>query len=173
MDISFLFLERIIGREPQKIVRIFILRMWVGYCFDAGEVAFLWKHFGIYFTNELWRYIFYGYCGFLGLVAIFLTIVMIQCIIGRDLRRYRAVPYFMAYFKLTSAVNAGFVFFQLWNTGCREVVVIVFLAITGIDMLLDLIEMGLGFAGLNSEKIGTRQVEINPVVEIFPPKKKY
>lgn len=39
---------------------------------------------------------------------------------------------------------------------------------TGIDMALDLIEMELGFAGLNSEKIGKRQVHIDPVTDIIP-----
>lgn len=175
MDLSFLALERIIGKEPQKIVRIFIFRMWVGYCFDAGEVAFLWIYIGISYISDIWRYVFYGYCGFLGLVAFLLTFIMVQCILGTDLRRYKAVPYVMAYFKLSSAVNAGFIFFQLWNSGNRDVIVIVLLVFTGIDMGLDMIEMGLGFAGLSSDKIGKRQVQIDPtpIVEFIPPRKKY
>jgi hypothetical protein len=68
---------------------------------------------------------------------------MIQCIIGTNLRRYSAIPYFMAYFKLTSAVNAGFIFFQLWYSGNRDAIVITLLVFTGIDIALNLIEMGL------------------------------
>jgi hypothetical protein len=49
----------------------------------------------------------------------------------------------MAYFKLTSAVNAGFIFFQLWYSGNRDAIVITLLVFTGIDIALNLIEMGL------------------------------
>lgn len=168
MDLSFLGLERIFGKEPQKVVRVFIFRMWCGYCFDAGEMAFLWIYIGITYISEIWQYVFYGYCGFQGLVALLLTFGMIKCIIGTDLRRYSAIPYFMAYFKLTSAVNAGFIFFQLWFSGNRDAVVITLMVFTAIDIALDLIEMGLGFAGLNAEKIGKRQVHIDPVTDIIP-----
>lgn len=168
MDLSFLALERIFGKEPQNVVRVFLFRMWCGYSFDAGEMAFLWIHVGISYISEIWWYVFYGYCGFLGLVALLLTCGMIKCIIGTDLRRYTAIPYFMAYFKLTSAVNAGFIFFQLWFSGNRDAVVITLMVFTGIDMALDLIEMELGFAGLNSEKIGKKQVHIDPVTDIIP-----
>ena len=171
MDLSFLALQGIFGKEPQKIVRIFILRMWVGYCFDAGEIAFLRIHDGITFISDTWRYVFYGYCGFLGFMAFNLTFTLIQCIIGRDLRRYKVVPYLFAYFKLTSAVNAGFVFFQLWNSGNRDRLVIKLMVYTGIDIGFDLIQMGLGFAGLDAEKMWKRQVQIAPVTDVTSLKK--
>lgn len=151
--------------------------MWIGYVFDAGEFAFLWIYLEykndirIYYHNDFWKYISYGYCGFLLLVALFMTVVFIQCIIGVDLRRPRAIPFCMAYFKLTSAVNAGFVFFNIWRN-CRSVDGIIISVVTGLDTFVDLIEMGLVFVGLNSEKIEKRQVEVHPVVEVSPPKKK-
>jgi hypothetical protein len=86
-------------------------------------------------------YVFYGYCGFLGLVAILLTITFIQCIIGKDSRRYNIVPYIMTYFKLTSAINAGFVFFNLWYSGNRDDTVVVLMVFTGIDIGLDIVEI--------------------------------
>ena len=100
MDISVFVLEKIFGKDPQTIARIFLLRMWSGYCFDVGEITFLSLYVGINYKSDTWRYVFYGYCGFLGLVAMLLTITFIQCIIGKDSRRYNIVPYIMTYFKI-------------------------------------------------------------------------
>lgn len=141
MDLSVFALEKIFGKDPQTIARIFLLRMWSGYCFDAGEITFLSIYVGINYKSDIWRYVFYGYCGFLGLVAMLLTITFVQCIIGQDSRRYNVVPYIMTYFKLTSAINAGFVFFQLWYSGNRDDVVIVLMVFTGIDLALDIIKL--------------------------------
>ena len=141
MDISVFVLEKIFGKDPQTIARIFVLRMWSGYCFDVGEITFLSLYVGINYKSDTWRYVFYGYCGFLGLVAMLLTITFIQCIIGKDSRRYNIVPYIMTYFKLTSAINAGFVFFHLWYSGNRDDVVVVLMVFTGIDIGLDILEI--------------------------------
>lgn len=141
MDLSVFALEKIFGKDPQTIARIFLLRMWTGYCFDAGEITFLSIYVGINYKSDTWRFVFYGYGGFLGLIAMILTITFIQCIIGQDSRRYNVVPYIMTYFKLTSAINAGFVFFHLWYSGNRDNVVIVLMVFTGIDLGLDIIEI--------------------------------
>ena len=73
MDLATFAMEKMFGFTPRKAVRIFLARMWVGYAFDAGEFAFLWVHVGMIWTSDLWRYIFYGYVGFIGLVAFLIT----------------------------------------------------------------------------------------------------
>lgn len=58
----------------------------------------------------------------------------------------------LAYFKLTSTVNAAFIFFQLYIQDQRDGIAVFLLVVTGIDMSLDFIEMAAGCAalGINS-----------------------
>jgi hypothetical protein len=60
---------------------------------------------------------------------------------GKDSRRYNSAPHIMTYFKLTSAINAGFVFFHLWYSGNHDDVVVVLMVFTGIDIGLDILEI--------------------------------
>lgn len=165
MDLPTVALDLVFGHSPRKIVRFFIARMWIGYAIDAGEFAFTWIIVGMNFYSELWKWLFYGYVGGIGLVAFIITFSMIFCILrGKEedgrIKRHKKVPYFMGYFKLTSAVNAGIVFFTLHYFGdkpgltdAEEMAILAIKIHSGIDMGVNLIEMGLGFAGLNTQRL--------------------
>ena len=60
----------------------------------------------------------------------------------------------MGYFKLTSAVNAGIIFFMLFFSDDKNKPVVLALEIvTGIDIGFNLIQMGFGFAGFNVQRL--------------------
>ncbi|CAG2231928.1 unnamed protein product [Mytilus edulis] len=163
MDLSTIVGEKLLGFTPRKAVRLFLTRMWIGYAFDAGEFAFLWIHVGMMWISDLWKIIFYAYVGFLGFVALLITILMICLVLsgpvtdGR-LNRYKKIPYIMGYFKLTATVNAAIVFFMLFfSTEKDEPVVLALEIVAGIDIGLNLFEMAFGFAGFNLERLCAKE----------------
>lgn len=186
MDLSIITAETIFGFSPRKAVRFFLARMWIGYALDAGGFAFI----GIYNDIDIdrsWvtttlKWAFYGYAGGIILIAILITFLMIACILsGKEtdgrLKRHKKIPYFMAYFKLTSAVNAGIVFYTLYFKADdrSHPAVLAILILSGIDMGMDLLEMAFGCAGIGTQRLRTKKkvhdVDEIPVVSPLPVKK--
>lgn len=167
MDLSTICFEKVFGFTPRKAVRFFLTRIWTGYSFDAGEFAFTWVYVGMQWMSELWQYIFYGYIGFLGLVAFLITFLMGLFVLRGDesegrLKRYKKIPYIMGYYKLTAAINAGIIFFMLfYSTDRNDPVVLALEIVTGIDMGVNLIQMAFGFAGFNNQRICVKGEQVH------------
>lgn len=159
MDLSIIALEKCFGFSPRKAVRYFLARMWIGYAFDAGEFAFTWIYVGMNWISDNWKWGFYGYVGGVGFLALLITLLMVCCILrGKEadgrIKRYKKIPYVMGYFKLTSAVNAGIIFFTLYYSDDKnEPEVLAIIILSGIDMGVNLIEMAFGLAGLSSQRL--------------------
>ena len=128
--------------------RIFIFRMWIGYGFDATEIAMVWINNGFSFINEHWERVFYAY-----LALIFLAGIILTVLISRFDTHSERVVYMIGYFKLTSLVTAGFIFFQLYLRDKRDPLSLVLMVVTGTDMALNFIEMAAGFAGLDQNRV--------------------
>lgn len=89
-------------------------------------------------------YVFFTYLGLLVLVAFIMTVVFR---VKQNISE-RKVHSCLAYFKLTSTVNAAMIFFQLYLQSQRDEIAIFILVVTGIDMGLDFLEMAAGCAAL-------------------------
>lgn len=142
MDIPLILAKKLYASK--KYSTFFIFRMWIGYGFDAAEFAAVIIRYGFIFVSEEWIYVFYVYLGLLGLIAFIMTVVFRVKQNVTD----RTVASCLAYFKLTSTINAALIFFQLYLQGQRDPVAIFLLVVTGIDMGLDFLEMAAGCAAL-------------------------
>lgn len=142
MDIPLVLAKKLYASK--KYSTFFIFRMWIGYGFDAAEFTAVIIRYGFVYTSVEWMYVFYVYMGLLALVAFIMTVVyrVKQNISDKKVHSC------LAYFKLTSTVNAALIFFQLYLQGQRDEVAIFLLVVTGIDMGLDFLEMAAGCAAL-------------------------
>uniref|UniRef100_K1PMW7 Uncharacterized protein n=1 Tax=Magallana gigas TaxID=29159 RepID=K1PMW7_MAGGI len=146
MDIPLILVQKLYGSK--KYSKFFIFRMWIGYGFDAAEFTAVMIQYGFVYASVEWMYVFYVYLGLLVLVAFVMTVIFrIKKIVSK-----KKVSSCLAYFKLTSIINAAFVFFQLYLQGQRDGMATFLLVVTGIDMSLDFLEMAAGCAalGINS-----------------------
>lgn len=128
--------------------RIFIFRMWIGYGFDAAQIAMAWINTGFTFMNDHWRNVFLAYLAFIFVAALILTFL-----ISRYEHKADRVVYLIGYFKLTATVTACFIFFQLYFQDKRDPLSLVLMVVTGADIAINFIEMAAGFAGLDQNRI--------------------
>uniref|UniRef100_K1PUG8 Uncharacterized protein n=1 Tax=Magallana gigas TaxID=29159 RepID=K1PUG8_MAGGI len=94
----------------EKYPTFFIFRMWIGYGFDAAEFTIVNVRYGFVYSSVEWMYVFYVYLGLLVPVAFLMTVIFR---IKKPVSEKKVHSCF-AYFKLTSIINAAFVFFQLF-----------------------------------------------------------
>lgn len=158
-DLTTVVGRHFILKDKKHTSKFFIFRMWIGYGLDATAIAIAWMEFGFHFYSDAWRIIFIVYLALLVLIGIILTIFTGW----RDAKgkpdNYKWVKYIMAYFKLTSIINAGFVFFQVFSSGRRDIPAILLLTIAGIDMAMNFFEMAASLAGFECK-------EINPIAQV-------
>lgn len=136
MDITTFVLGHIFKKEENAIM---IFRLLVGYGFDGAEFTAAALTYGFAYTTEDWMYIFYGYIGLLVIASVILTILLAT---GES--NFVAITIF--FFKITSIINAAFVFFQLYLPQQRDPFLYVLLVVTGMDMCLDFLEFALNCA---------------------------
>lgn len=148
MDILLFLIQKLYHDEINST--FFIFRMWLGYGFDAAEFVSVMIRYGFVYANIVWMYVFFGYLGLLVLVALLITVVLREFKISD-----RKISSCLAYFKLTSIVNAAMIFFQLYLQDQRDEVAIILLVVTGIDIGFDFLEMSAGCAalGMNKDKV--------------------
>lgn len=128
MDIPLILAKKLY--DSKKYSTFFIFRMWIGYGFDAAEFTAVIIRYGFVYASVEWMYVFYVYMGLLALVAFIMTVVFrVNQIIS-----VKKVHSCLAYFKLTSIINAAFIFFQLYLQDQRDGIAIFLLVVTGIDM---------------------------------------
>lgn len=142
MDIPLVLAKKLYASK--KYSTFFIFRMWIGYGFDAAEFTAVIIRYGFVYASVEWMYVFYVYLGLLALSAFIMTVVFRVTKISSEKRVHSC----LAYFKLTSAVNAALIFFQLYLQDERDGIAIFLLVVTGIDMGLDFLEMAAGCAAL-------------------------
>ncbi|KAJ8307026.1 hypothetical protein KUTeg_015110 [Tegillarca granosa] len=133
-----------------------LLRIWIGYGLDAVELVAVWLGLGFKFLSDLWWQAFIAY-----LVLIFAILVVVTMVTAcknatKRQGSHRALLYLIGYFKLTFAINAAFVFFQVFLQEQRDAGLYVVLVISGIDIALNYVEMAAGFAGLELIKTATK-----------------
>lgn len=68
----------------------------------------------------------------------------------------------MAYFKLTSIINAAFIFFQLFFQSQKDGTATFLLVVTGIDMSFDFVEMAAGCAALGVNSVYPIDIKRKP-----------
>lgn len=142
MDVPLVLVKKFYSGK--KFPTFFLFRMWIGYGFDAGEVAAVMVNPGFVYSNATWTYVFYFYLAFVVIIAFILTASFKLSEEVSDSRLHSC----FAFFKLTSTITAGFIFFQLFLQDDREPLTIFIMVVTGADMSLDFIEMAAGCASL-------------------------
>lgn len=143
MDITTFLLSRIFEKGGNGIV---IFRLYVGYGFDGAEFTAAALTYGFAYTTVYWMYIFYGYIGLLVIASVILTMLL-----AADVSN--SIEITIIFFKITSIINAAFVFFQLYLQQQRDPFLYVLLAVTGTDIGLDFLEFALncGFLAKNNK----------------------
>lgn len=138
MDITTFLLGRIFEDRENAIL---IFRLYVGYGFHGAEFTAAALTYGFAYTTVVWMYIFYGYIGLLVIASVIFTILL-----ATD--KSNSVEITILFFKITSIINAAFVFFQLYLQQQRDPFLYVLLAVTGKDIGLDFLEFALNCAFL-------------------------
>jgi hypothetical protein len=118
--------------------------MWIGYGFDAGEIAAVMVNQGFVYSNTTWMYVFYFYLAFVIIIAFILTASFKLSEEVSDSKLHSC----FAFFKLTATITAGFIFFQLYLQDNREPLTVFLMVVTGADMSLNFVEMAAGCASL-------------------------
>lgn len=147
MDIPLILAQKLYASE--KYPTFFIFRMWIGYGFDAAEFTIVNVRYGFVYSSVEWMYVFYVYLGLLVLVAFLMTMIFR---IKKPVSEKKVHSCF-AYFKLTSIINAAFVFFQLFFQSQKDGTATFLLVVTGIDMSFDFVEMAAGCAALGVNSV--------------------
>ena len=142
MDIPLVIAKKLYSGH--KIPTFFLFRMWIGYGFDAAEIAAVMVNPGFVYENDTWMYVFYFYLAFVIIIGFILTM---SFKLSEDVSDSKLHSCF-AFFKLTSAVTAGVIFFQLFLQDDRDPLTIFIMVVTGADMSLDFVEMAAGCASL-------------------------
>lgn len=142
MDIPLVIAKKLYSGH--KIPTFFLFRMWIGYGFDAAEIAAVMVNPGFVYENDTWMYVFYFYLAFVIIIGFILTMSFKLSEEVSDNKLHSC----FAFFKLTSAVTAGVIFFQLFLQDDRDPLTIFIMVVTGADMSLDFVEMAAGCASL-------------------------
>lgn len=142
MDIPLVIAKKLYSGK--KIPTFFLFRMWIGYGFDAAEIAAVMVNPGFVYSNTTWMYVFYFYLAFVVIIGFILTV---SFKLSEEISDNKLHSCF-AFFKLTSAVTAGVIFFQLYLQDDRDPLTIFIMVVTGADMSLDFVEMAAGCASL-------------------------
>lgn len=142
MDIPLVIAKKLYSGK--KIPTFFLFRMWIGYGFDAAEIAAVMVNPGFVYSNTTWMYVFYFYLAFVVIIGFILTVSFKLSEEVSDNKLHSC----FAFFKLTSAVTAGVIFFQLYLQDNRDPLTIFIMVVTGADMSLNFVEMAAGCASL-------------------------
>lgn len=147
-DITILCMKKVFLKNKELRSKHVLLRVWIGYGLDAVEIVAVWLGLGFTFLNDLWWQAFIAYLVLMFAILVVVTIVTACKNAIKRPSSYRALLYLIGYFKLTFAINAAFVFFQVYLQEKRDAGLYIILVISGIDLALNYIEMAAGFAGL-------------------------
>lgn len=72
MDIPLVIAKKLYSGK--KIPSFFLFRMWIGYGFDAAEIAAVMVNPGFVYSNTTWMYVFYFYLAFVVIIGFILTV---------------------------------------------------------------------------------------------------
>lgn len=155
-DITILCMKKVFLKNKELRSKHVLLRFWIGYGLDAVEFVAVWLGLGFKFSSDLWWQAFIAYLVLIFAILVVVTIVTACKNAIKRLGSHRALLYLIGYFKLTFAINAAFIFFQVFLQDRRDAGLYVILVISGIDIALNYVEMAAGFAGLELIKTATK-----------------